>query len=187
MKNYMKYITAIIFALISSQSFAYDPNDSFDVARGKLLKTDCSVNLQECRYYAAVEYVAFAKGCGIALMYKNRGTEKDLKEFDYLVNAWIENWKAIEEPQMHKSVLSKNNPFKEKITKDVIDYLKGSPIDDVSIECSRIQSIKEQENPEEVSDLITTTVNYQQWYAPIHEKKQKEFNENQERLRKENK
>jgi thiamine pyrophosphate-dependent acetolactate synthase large subunit-like protein len=176
----MKYVLAFMIYFVSLQGFAYDSTDSFEVARNKLLNTDCSVSQNDCRYYAAIEYVAFANACLVAMEYKfkSKVSEEEIQE----VNSWIENWKAIEEPQMHSSVLSKSNPFKEKILKDTITYLKNSPVDDVGIECTRLAAIKENQMPEGMSDLIAGTKNYKQWYEPIRKKKQQEFTENQERL-----
>lgn len=185
MKKYLKYIMTVILVLIANQSFAYDPTNTFEVARQNLVKTDCSISPQECRYYAAIEYVAFAKACGIAFFYKRKGKESDLEDFDKQVNVLIENWEAIKEPQMHEAVLSKNNPFREQTTNSIIDYLKSSPLDDISIECSRVGAIKENQIPEEVSDLIQATLNYKKWYEPIAIKRQKEFQESQDKILKE--
>lgn len=181
--KYIKNFLAFVLAVTSIQAFAYDSTDSFEVARNKLLNTDCSVSPNDCRYYAAIEYVAFANACLIAFDYKfkSKVSEEEVSQ----VNSWIENWKAIEEPEMHNAVLNKNNPFKEKITKDTIKYLKNSPVDDVGIECTRLTAIKENQMPEGMSDLIVGTKNYKQWYEPIRKKKQEEFTENQERLSRE--
>lgn len=185
MKKCIQYIIAMMMALVTTQSFAYNPNDSYEVAKEKLSKTDCSISSTDCRYYAAIEYVAFAKACPIAFAYKTKGTNEEIKEFDIMVNELINNWKAIQDPTMNQAVLSNHNPFKEKTTKDLISYLKGSPIDDVGIECSRIGLIKDNKMPEETSDLIATTVNFKQWHAQIKLKQQKDFEESQERLTKE--
>lgn len=167
MKNSIKYIMTIIFVFISNKSFAFDYTDTVEMAKDKLMKTDCSIISDECRYYAALEYVAFAKACGVVFSNKTKGTEKDIKEFDIQVSSLLENWKAIEEPKMHVAVLSENNPFKQYLNRVVLEYLMDISMTDLGIECSRIGLIKENKNPEHMSELIQATKNKKKGNAPI--------------------
>lgn len=174
MKNLKK---ALVFAMLSTvclttlanENNDYDSHDSYKVAIEKLKKTDCAENLQNCRYYAAVEYVAFSQACMYAFEYKFK--EKATKEDIHEIKELLEHWKAIEEHNMHKAVLYDNNDFKDKLTQKTADYLVSIPVDDMGIECSRIGLIKEQANPEETSDILKATVNFKQWYEPVMKKK----------------
>lgn len=174
--NYIRHVLFCIIYLTSIQAFSYDSTDSFEVAENKLLNTDCSVSQNDCRYYAAIEYVSFAKACLIVLEYqlKSRVNKEEINQ----INLWIENWKAIEEPQIHSAVLSKSNPFKEKLTKEAFVYLMTSPVEEINIECTRLVEIRQNKTPEEGSDLITKTKNYQKWLETNRNKKQQEFNQN---------
>lgn len=131
MKKIYQYVLFLTLSFTSMLSFAYDPQDSYEVALEKLQKTDCSVSPDECRYYAALEYLAFAKACQVAFEYKFKmvTSQKDLDTIHSIIN----QWKAIEEPKMHEAVLSKNNPFKERITQETIEYLKNGTSTDMGI------------------------------------------------------
>lgn len=169
MKKFSQYLLLIALSFTSMLSFAYDPKDSYEVSLQKLQKTDCSVSPAECRYYAALEYLAFAKACQLAFEYKLKTvtTQKDLDT----INEWINKWKAIEAPKMHEAVLSSKNSFKERLIQDTTEYLKKGTSTDMGIECGRLALIKENGIPEEMSDLIRATINYKQWYAPIMKKR----------------
>lgn len=176
MKNFNKSLILAILTSIPLITFAQENNinnyhsgDSYKVAEEKLKKTDCSENKNNCRYYAAIEYVAFSQACLYAIEYKFKEPtrQEDIIEIKNL----LKNWKAIEEPNLHKAVLYDENDFKNKLTQQISDYLIKLPVDDIGIECSRIGLIKEQANPEEMSDLLKVTKNFNQWYEPIMKKK----------------
>jgi hypothetical protein len=184
MKNHFLKYCGIGLLMIATKSFAYDVSDSFEVAKNKLLKTDCALSINECRYYAAVEHVVLAKTCINVIFNKFEGTKtkKELDEYNQKVDLEIEKWKAIEDPEMHKAVLSKNNLFKDKVEEVTTEYLSGLTIDEVGIECSSYYVILNNKNPENYSRFIRKTLNYDEWYKPIQEKIDKEFQENQMKL-----
>lgn len=175
MKNLKKALVVAIVSSVSCVSFAsdndnnYNTQDSYQVAMEKLKKTDCSENIQNCRYYAAVEYVAFAQAClyGFEYKFKQPTSKQDIIEIKNL----MEHWKAIEEPTMHKAVLYDKNEFKDTLIQKVADYLITVPADDMGNECSRIALIKDQDNPEYMSDILKATKNFKQWYDPIMKKR----------------
>lgn len=172
MKNLKKALIFSMFSSIALNTFAvenkihnYNAGDSYKVAMQKIKKTNCAEDLQSCRYYAAVEFVAYAQACLYAKEYKFKTptSKEDISDMKYL----LENWKAIEEPAIHKAVLYDKNDFKNKLTQKTADYLIKLPVNDLNIECSRIGFIKDQDNPEEMSEVLKDTKSFNEWYQPL--------------------
>lgn len=170
MKKWIKLIAVTSMLLIANQSFAatFDKNDTMEQAKTKIKSTDCLISPIECRYYAAVEYVAFNNACLNSFEEKLNTTisQQDKQKFQ---NS-LEKWEAINEPKMHEEVLSQKNVLRIGIEKNVTFYLKEMGVNDWSRECIRMDFIEGNKNPEEMSDILTATINYEKWIKVINEK-----------------
>jgi len=147
---------------------AYEPSLEPKKAMQQLANTDCSKSLNECRYYAAIEYVAFFSGCRAVLgKYENRKiTDEDWKE----PNEILKNWEIWKDEKLHHAVIKADNPLREKLTKDISAYLMRIPAHEAMMECERIGLVKGQENPENNSDILQHTIKYYDWRRSLGDK-----------------
>lgn len=138
--------------LIAGSVHAYSPTDDPQVTLGNLVKVNCATTPDECRYVAAVEVAAYFDACP---RYWTASGGKPLSKEDA---AWIasalQDWKALNPPALRAAVLAKDNRLRAYLVDRTTKYLKGLPVDDAAIECSRIASVKEQHPAEEMSDLL---------------------------------
>lgn len=180
-----KSLSLIICSLLLTSSMsveAFDKNDSYEDVIKKIKTIDCAKDAMECRYFSAIEYVSFVKQCPLAFEYKFK-THEGLDQFNERVKNDLENWQAISEPHMHEAVLSDNNHFRTGLEKKILAYLKTVPADDLAIECSRIALIEQNKDPENMSDILKGTLNYNVWQKKMDEKNQKDFTDTQEKLK----
>jgi hypothetical protein len=164
----LKKIIFTFLMVLSSFAYAYDPSLEPKKSMEDLAKLDCSKSLQECRYYSAVEYVAFFSGCRSVLgKYEGRTiTDDDWKESTDILNKWS-IWK---DEKLHNAVMIANNPLKERLTKDITAYLFRIPAHEAFMECERITQVKTNKNPEDMSDILQHTKNYYEWRRSLGDK-----------------
>jgi hypothetical protein len=157
-----------ILLTLSSLAYAYDPSMEPKQAMNELNKIDCAKFLSECRYYAAVEYVAFFSGCrAVVSKYEGREiTDEDWKESTDILNKWS-IWK---DKKLYSAVMKTSNPLKERLTKDITAYLFRIPANEAFMECERITQVKADKNPEDMSDILQHTKNYYEWLHSIDNK-----------------
>lgn len=155
-----KFILYFAIAL-SSTAHAYDSSLEPKKAMEELSKTDCSKSLSECRYYATVEYLAFFSGCR-ALIGKYEGRVIPDEEWKEVTNL-LDNWSIFKDSKLKRAVLRDNNPLKERLNQDISAYLQRIAIGEAMMECERIGLVKENAKPENMSDILQSTLNYTDW------------------------
>jgi hypothetical protein len=162
-----QFIFTILMAL-SSVAYASDPSLEPKKAMEALAKVDCAKSLSECRYYAAVEYVAFFSGCRAVLgKYEGRKIpDEDWKESTDILN----NWNIWKDEKLHNAVMKAHNPLKDRLTKDITAYLFRIPAQEAFMECERIAIVKDNKEPEHMSDILQSTLNYENWRKSLGDK-----------------
>lgn len=181
MNKMIKNVLLTTMLLVTTQVFAFDKADSVEKVEKSLQKTDCAKDLNECRYLAAIEYVAFNNACLLSFQDKFH-TPLSKEDLEKTRDA-LENWTAISDLRMQDAVLSNDNVLRIAIQKDLVSYLEKGTADDWSIECTRINFIAQNHNPEEMSEILNKTLNYKAWLKPIREKLQQKFNAAQEKIK----
>lgn len=153
---------------LSSCAYASDPSLEPKKAMEELSKVDCAKSLSECRYYSAIEYVAFFSGCRSVLeKYEGRKiTDEDWKESNDILNKW-NIWK---DEKLHNAVMKAHNPLKDRLIKDITAYLVRIPAHEAFMECERIELVKAQQEPEHNSDILQSTKNYYDWRKSLGDK-----------------
>lgn len=164
-------LNKIIFTILmtlSSFAYASDPSLEPKKAMEELVKLNCAKSLPECRYYAALEYVSFFAGCRAVLeKYEGRKfSDEDWKESTDILN----KWNIWTDKKLHNSVMKVHNPLKERLTKDITAYLLRIPAHEAMMECERISLVKNQEDPENNSDILQNTQGYYDWRKSLGEK-----------------
>ncbi len=164
----MKRIIFTTLMALTSYTQAYDPSLEPKKAMEQLSKIDCSKSVAECRYYAAIEYVAFFSGCrAVVGKYENRKiTDEDWKEPTEFLN----NWNIWKDEKLHHAVMKAENPLRERLTKDISAYLMRIPAHEAMMECERISLVKDQQNPEHNSDILQHTIKYYDWRRSLGDK-----------------
>jgi len=76
---------------LTSMAQAYDPLEAADDAVKHVPTLDCSRQQDQCRYYAALEYVAFARGCPAAYAKKFGHSPQSQQENSSRVETYIQN------------------------------------------------------------------------------------------------
>ena len=158
----MRWLVSIFWAagvFFSSQSLAFDIKDSLDEVIEKISQLDCSKDVDDCRYYGAIEYLSFAWACPVAYNEKTKTPEK-IKDDEKLISKMVDDWQAIQDPKIKKALFAKSNPFRDAMNKETLRYLRAIPVGEVAIECTRVQYIQENKNPEDMSELLRGTKNY---------------------------
>ena len=158
----MKTLIKIFLAssmVFSAQSFAFDHTDSLETVKQKLPQLDCSKDVDDCRYYSAIEHIAYLKACPVALNKKIKAPDTS-KEDAKQIAELLDNWTAIQDPKIRQAIFAKSNPFRDAMEEMTLDYLHKIPINELSIECTRIGVILENKNPEDMSDILQGTKNY---------------------------
>lgn len=145
----------------SATAYAYDPAMDPTKAIETIKSIDCAKSIKECRYYAAVEYVAFYSGCrSVIEKYEHR----EVSDEEWKKNAGIlENWSIFLDPKLNKAVLKSENPLRTRWTTEVTLYLLKIPAQEAAMECERIPLIKDNVKPEDMSDVLQESKNYDQW------------------------
>jgi hypothetical protein len=156
--------TAVFLGLlvIGDIAHAYDASEPANEALEHMATLDCAAQHEDCRYFAALEYVAFARTCPAAIAKKFRLTQEEQKATRD-VEENIKEWTALDTPGLKAAVLSPGNKLREFLEQTTAEYLAGLPSDDLGIECARIGVIKRGELPEYMSDLLAQTKNYETW------------------------
>lgn len=157
-----KAIFGMMVAL-SVSAHAYDPNLDAKQAMEELKKIDCSKSLNECRYYSTIEYLSFFNGCQ-NIISKKMGREfepEEKKEF----NDILAKWSILKDEKLKNAVLEAKNPLKEKLNGDIAKYLERIPTHELMMECERVGLISKDAKPEEMSDILQKTINYQKWIS----------------------
>jgi hypothetical protein len=161
MENHLKKIIFALLAIWSISASAYDPNITSTKALEQIKQIDCSNALKECRYYAAVEYIAFFESCKntIASERHNPVTAKENANY----NKVIQNWGIFKDPLLKYAVLQAPNLLKDKLIHDTTSYLKTISQDEKRQECSRFGIAKNNGNPENNSEILQLSRNYGAW------------------------
>lgn len=164
----LKQIIFVILMSLTTFSYASDPALEPKKAMEELSKVDCAQSISECRYYAAVEYVAFFSACrtGFGKIQKNKVTDEEWKEIDEV----LKNWKIWQDEKLHYAVMKAENPLREKLTKDITAYLLRIPQGEIGMECTRIALVKDQQEPEHNSDILQDTIKYYDWRRSLGDK-----------------
>jgi hypothetical protein len=152
---------ALAMATVSLGTQAYETNEPAKAALSHLTSIDCSVQATECRYYAAVETVAFVHECPLALAQKF----KDKVQPTPKLESALANWRALDSANLKTSVLSPDNKLRLGLERDTSKYLSKLSADELGIECSRIQTVLQNKLPEGESDILQGTKNYEAWRA----------------------
>jgi hypothetical protein len=147
---------------IGALAHAYDAAEPASEALKRVATLDCSTQHNECRYFAALEYIAFARSCPAAIANKFHLPQEEQKDAAD-VEKYIREWSALNTPDLKAAVLSPDNKLREFLEQTTTQYLAGLPSDDLGIECARIGAIKRGELPEYTSDLLAQTKNYEIW------------------------
>jgi hypothetical protein len=156
--------TAVFLGLlaIGGPANAYDASDPATDALKRAATLDCATQPDECRYLAALEYIAFARTCPAAIAKKFHTEQQEPKNASD-VEKYINEWSALNTPELKTAVLAPNNKLRRFLEQTTAQYLAGLPSDDLGIECARIGVIKRGELPEYMSDLLAQTKNYETW------------------------
>lgn len=171
-------LTVVAFA---APAVAYDPAQPPYAALATLRNIDCQVDAAECRYFAALEVAAYFDACQAMWdkRYKANSTPEETAE----LNSWLTNWTQLDTPALKQAVLNPENPVRKLLAESATEYLMKATSTDASLECARLGEVKQNHEPEPISDLLRTTKNYPEWAAKVRAKRQAEFDAAQARLR----
>ena len=156
----MKHINKHVFLLIASGLFAasahaFDHSMSSQTAPESLKKLDCQVDAMECRYYAAVEVAAYFDACPAAFERKF-GRPLTLEE-STLIQGYLLAWPSLRPASMKDAVLSRDNKLRQFLAGKTLERLTSGTSADMGSECSRIGMVKDEQPPENMSELLKVT------------------------------
>ncbi|MFP3637706.1 hypothetical protein [Paraburkholderia sp. SIMBA_054] len=155
---------AVSIAILSSvDAHAFDPLEAPAAAIERLKTIDCSTQPDECRYFAAVEAASFVDACPVAFGHKfselDHSADKELASL-------LDDWTALTPATLRAAVLSPQNKLRRYLAGKAIDYLSDLPSDDLGIECSRLGLIKHGDSPEDMSEILKLSKNFDGWHHP---------------------
>lgn len=153
-------IALLVMWVSSAPTFAYDAAEPGPAALDRLKTVDCETQQEECRYFAVVETLAFAEACPVAF---SRKFGRDDGTYVPQVTSWVRTWSALQPEELRAAALDPKNKLRNYLAQQVEDYLSTLPADDLGIECSRIAIIKEGKLPDDKSDVLRLTRNYEAW------------------------
>jgi hypothetical protein len=151
----------MMLSAISTNANAYDATEQAKAALDRLATVDCATQPGECRYFAAVETVAFVQVCPSAFAQKFHMGVEGLPE----LKSALQKWPALEPAELKAAVLAPHNDLRRYFELTAYDYLVTLPADELGIECSRINVVLDGVLPEKGSDILKTTKNYEAWHT----------------------
>lgn len=176
----LRILAVALAGLAVTPVMAFDPAQPPHEAVATLVTKDCQVDVEDCRYFAAMESAAYFDAC--LKMWEVRYKEKGSAEETAQLRSWLPRWSALNTPAIKQAVLDPENPLRQMLADALFEYLMRTSNESASLECARLGSVMEDKAPELTSELLRATKNYDSWKAQRQAQEQAAQARAQERL-----